>query len=178
MSEEAPPPIPYKNPQTSFFHVFFKVAAVAVYVVCGIFSDNFVVNFVVVIILLAVDFWTVKNVSGRKLVGLRYWNEVTEEGKSEWRFESLDAEGMKQLDSREKRIFWWSLYLMPLVWLLLGFIAILKLELDYLLIIVVALVMHISNIIGYTKCSKEAKTRIKELAKTSVQHGVKAMFAL
>lgn len=31
----------------------------------------------------------VKNVSGRLLVGLRYWNEVTDEG-SNWRFESLE----------------------------------------------------------------------------------------
>ena len=30
-----------------------------------------------------------KNVSGRLLVGLRYWNEVTDEG-SNWRFESLE----------------------------------------------------------------------------------------
>ena len=30
----------------------------------------------------------VKNVSGRLLVGLRWWNEVTDEG-SNWRFESL-----------------------------------------------------------------------------------------
>ena len=32
--------------------------------------------------------WQVKNVSGRLLVGLRWWNEVTDEG-SNWRFESL-----------------------------------------------------------------------------------------
>ena len=29
-----------------------------------------------------------KNVSGRLLVGLRWWNEVTDEG-GNWRFESL-----------------------------------------------------------------------------------------
>ncbi len=28
------------------------------------------------VLLLAFDFWTVKNVSGRLLVGLRWWNEV------------------------------------------------------------------------------------------------------
>jgi hypothetical protein len=34
----------------------------------------------------------VKNISGRILVGLRWWNEVTEEGESHWKFESLDVE--------------------------------------------------------------------------------------
>jgi hypothetical protein len=34
------------------------------------------------------DFWTVKNVTGRLLVGLRWWNYVDEEGKSIWVFEN------------------------------------------------------------------------------------------
>eukprot|EP01050_Picozoa_sp_SAG11_P010429 SAG11_NODE_1041_length_6056_cov_5.902468_6_plen_102_part_00 len=33
---------------------------------------------VLCILLLAMDFWTVKNVSGRLLVGLRWWNEIME----------------------------------------------------------------------------------------------------
>ena len=31
--------------------------------------------------------WQVKNVTGRKLVGLRWWNEANDSG-SAWRFES------------------------------------------------------------------------------------------
>ena len=34
------------------------------------------------------DFWTVKNVTGRLLVGLRWWNHVDEDGKSHWVFEN------------------------------------------------------------------------------------------
>ena len=33
------------------------------------------------------DFWTVKNVSGRILVGLRWWNEVKED-QTVWIFEA------------------------------------------------------------------------------------------
>ena len=39
-------------------------------------------------LLLAADFWTVKNITGRLLVGLRWWNKVNEDGTSEWVFES------------------------------------------------------------------------------------------
>ena len=39
------------------------------------------------------DFWTVKNVSGRLLVGLRWWNDVDEAGQNHWRFESFEARG-------------------------------------------------------------------------------------
>merc|ERR1719410_1317792 len=97
-----------------------KVAALLTYILCEWFSDNFVVNFVVTTILIACDFWTVKNVSGRMLVGLRWWHEVNEDGTSQWKFESLDA--------FEKRIFWWSSYLMPLLWILLGVVTLFRLK--------------------------------------------------
>jgi hypothetical protein len=39
--------------------------------------------------LLASDFWTVKNVTGRLLVGLRWWNNIKDDGENEWVFESI-----------------------------------------------------------------------------------------
>ncbi len=46
---------------------------------------------VIVVVLLSLDFWNCRNVAGRTLVGLRYWNEVDEEGESSWVFESRDV---------------------------------------------------------------------------------------
>ena len=56
-------------------------------------TRSYVMTFVVVTILSAMDFWTVKNVSGRLLVGLRWWNDVDEAGQNHWRFESFEARG-------------------------------------------------------------------------------------
>lgn len=42
---------------------------------------------VLVVILLSLDFWTVRNVSGRILCGLRFWNQVDDDGTSFWVFE-------------------------------------------------------------------------------------------
>jgi hypothetical protein len=47
--------------------------------------------FIVCVLLLAFDFWTVKNVSGRLLVGLRWWNEILPDGSNEWRYECADV---------------------------------------------------------------------------------------
>lgn len=41
-----------------------------------------------VVMFLSMDFWTVKNVTGRLMVGLRWWNYVDEDGVSHWVFES------------------------------------------------------------------------------------------
>lgn len=46
----------------------------------------------ITVLLAALDFWVVKNVSGRILVGLRWWNEIDDNGESVWRFECLDQE--------------------------------------------------------------------------------------
>ena len=51
-------------------------------------SDHFIELFLTIILLLAFDFWTVKNVTGRLMVGLRWWNKVEEDGTSTWQFES------------------------------------------------------------------------------------------
>lgn len=40
------------------------------------------------VLLLSMDFWTVKNITGRLMVGLRWWNYVDDDGKSHWIFES------------------------------------------------------------------------------------------
>lgn len=70
-------------------------AAIAFYVLFSLFVNSFVIIFVVTVFLAALDFWVVKNVSGRILVGLRWWNEISEQGDSVWKFEALDQEVCK-----------------------------------------------------------------------------------
>lgn len=69
------------------FYFFFRVALIIVYFLCGWFSDSFIINFIVIVMLLFFDFWIVKNVIGRLLVGFRWWNYVDEDGNSYWVFE-------------------------------------------------------------------------------------------
>ncbi len=42
----------------------------------------------------------------------------------------------------------------PVAWVALGIVAVIKFNLDYLLVVGVALVLSIANIIGFTKCRK------------------------
>lgn len=69
-----------------------QAAALAFYILSALFFNSFVIIFVVTVLLSALDFWVVKNVSGRILVGLRWWNEINDLGESVWRFECLDQE--------------------------------------------------------------------------------------
>ncbi|CAK4125164.1 unnamed protein product [Aphanomyces euteiches] len=49
-----------KHPVAAMFHLLFKVLAVAVYILGGFVSNSFVFIFVICVLLLAFDFWTVK----------------------------------------------------------------------------------------------------------------------
>ena len=57
-------------------------------------SDS--LEFVFVVIFSSLDFWFIKNVSGRILVGLRYWNEIKQDGSEVWVYEN-DNEKKKLL---------------------------------------------------------------------------------
>lgn len=81
----------FSHPIAAFFFLAFRVGALLMYLLGSIFTDNFTLVFVVTILLLAFDFWTVKNVSGRLLVGLRWWNEIQEDGSNKWVFESASV---------------------------------------------------------------------------------------
>lgn len=149
-----------RHPIALFFHVFFKVAALLSYLLLTIFTSNFVLVFVTCILLLAFDFWTVKNISGRLLVGLRWWNEVQPDGQSVWRFES--KEDRSDIDPLESNVFWITLYAYPLVWILLGVVCIVSMRLQWLMIIGFALVLSISNLVGYFKCQRDATSKLSE----------------
>ena len=97
-----------RHPYVVLFHIGFRAAAILVYLFCGWFSDGFVTSFVFTVILLSLDFWTVKNITGlqlywiiiqnyivinpwclgRILVGLRWWSYVDAEGQSHWVYEA------------------------------------------------------------------------------------------
>lgn len=66
----------------------FRSLAIVAYFVCSWSKASFVTSFVIIVILLSMDFWTVKNITGRLLAGLRYWNYVDDDGNNHWIFES------------------------------------------------------------------------------------------
>ena len=81
---------------------------------------------------MAADFYYLKNIAGRRLVGLRWWNEANPQtGESHWVFESApqpNEPGGKLVNATDKRFFWLALYCQPALWVGLGIFAIFKLE--------------------------------------------------
>ena len=148
------------HPVAVVFHCFFKVIAIVFFLVLSHFID-FVVTFIVVVVCLALDFWVVKNISGRLLVGLRWWNQIKEDGSNEWVFESL--EGQRQIHKTELAIFWISTLGFPLVWIVFAIAEFITLSWASLTISLVALAFTLSNAIGYVKCARQARQQITQM---------------
>lgn len=165
-----------RHPIAFCFHFIFKVAAVVYYILCGwIPGTTFVTNFVVIVILLAMDFWTVKNVTGRLLVGMRWWNEANETG-SAWRFEQA-AEGTRVIHGAEKWWFWISQLANVGAWVFFAIFALFRLKFEYLLVDIIGIILGMSNLVGYFKCSREAKQQLQSMGASMISGAVANHFS-
>ncbi|XP_077525813.1 Golgi apparatus membrane protein TVP23 homolog B-like [Haemaphysalis longicornis] len=142
---------PVRHPLASFFHLAFRTTALLAYLLCRFFTDSFVSSFVCILLLLCMDFWTVKNVTGRLLVGLRWWNYVDDAGRSHWVFESRKA-GEKVGDASEASLFWMGLIGAPVLWTLFFFISLFSWNFQWLMVTLIALSLNGANLYGYVRC--------------------------
>jgi len=109
------------------------------------------------------DFWTVKNVTGRLLVGLRWWNRIDDEGNSQWLFENKykkdnnSDDSIKDLNqlsenTADSTIFWTALIVAPILWFILLLVTIFRLNVQWFMVVSLALVLSASNLYGYIRC--------------------------
>ena len=157
-----------KHPGIVFFTIFFKGLAMACFLFLSIFGVPEALIFIFVVILNSLDFWFVKNVSGRILVGLRWWNEVKEDGSEVWKFESSNEIKTKSIDTT---IFWMSLYISPIFWAVFLFLELIGLKLMWFLACLIAFVLTFSNTFGYYKCSGDQNKKVKGFLDNKAKEG-------
>ncbi|KAG5501539.1 hypothetical protein JKF63_03368 [Porcisia hertigi] len=145
------------HPIAAVFHVCFKIAAILVFLLGGIFGLKYVLLLVITILLLAADFWTTKNVTGRILVAMRWWNEVQEDGSTQWIFES-SAEADSRVNAYDNWFFWVTTGANCVAWAMLLFLNLLSLR--YFPITLAGLLLSGANFIGYIKCRRDAQQKV------------------
>ncbi|KAL4738715.1 hypothetical protein BDV11DRAFT_188933 [Aspergillus similis] len=143
------------HPITLLTFLGFRLGALLMYLFGVLFINNFILVFILTLLLLSADFYYLKNIAGRRLVGLRWWNEVnTSSGDSHWVFESADP-NTRTITATDKRFFWLSLYVAPALWIGLGILAIVRLNsVIWLSLIAIALVLTITNTTAFSRCDR------------------------
>uniref|UniRef100_K7FSM0 Golgi apparatus membrane protein TVP23 homolog n=2 Tax=Pelodiscus sinensis TaxID=13735 RepID=K7FSM0_PELSI len=155
-----------RHPVASFFHLFFRVTAIVVYLLCELISSSFIACMVSIILLLSCDFWAVKNVTGRLMVGLRWWNQVDDDGKSHWVFEARKASAQRKKVSSEaeSRIFWLGLITCPIIWVIFAFSALFSFKVKWLAVVTMGVVLQGANLYGYIRCKVGSRTNLTSMA--------------
>lgn len=135
-------------------HLCGKAAPITIYIIGSLFF-GFTAQFITVVLLTAVDFYFTKNISGRRLVQLRWWYDSSTSSSETFRFESY-----KQYDTEstvnpiDDKLFWWSMYVTPVIWAVFAILCVLRLKVFYLLLVVVAMGLTGWNTYGFRSCSK------------------------
>ena len=131
--------VSYTHSPPTLSHTDKSTASLLVYLLGLLFTSNFVLIFIITILLLAADFYYLKNIAGRRLVGLRWWNEVNgSSGESHWVFESApqaNEPGGKLVNATDKRFFWMALYAQPALWVALAIVAVVRFEFIWLTLV-------------------------------------------
>ena len=149
------------HPVACVFHFAFKTLAFLCYLFINAALGNATLSFIVIITFAALDFWTVQNITGRLLVGLRWKNQVKEDGSEEWIFESLEEDS--QANSADKYIFWGVLLVSPLIWIVFFIANLLTFSVFWTMCCLINVVLTGANLVGYWKCNKDYQKKLKGL---------------
>ncbi|KAH7269873.1 uncharacterized protein BKA55DRAFT_549854 [Fusarium redolens] len=142
------------HPITLLTFLGFRISSVLIYFLGLWIIKSMIMIFIITILLLAADFYYIKNIAGRRLVGLRWWNEVDPQtGESQWVFESSEP-GTKTINPTDSRFFWLALYIQPMLWVLMAILALVRLQFLWLPLVVIALVLTIMNTLAFSRCDK------------------------
>lgn len=161
-----------KHPVAALFHVAFKLLAFLFYLFGGLFGQEFITTFVAVILLVSMDFWVVKNVTGRLMAGLRWSNYIDDLGNSHWIFENKNATKINETTgpsqdrlsslgqeirntgggSSDASLFWSTSLISTFFWSLFLLISIFRLNVQWFMLVLVAFVLSITNLYGYIRC--------------------------
>ncbi|UXI21937.1 sodium-coupled monocarboxylate transporter 1-like [Sarcoptes scabiei] len=147
-------------------------ASILFYIFGKWFTVEFLKIFVTIIFMISIDFWIVKNITGRLLAGLRWWNHIDENGESFWIFENRHKTKTKDLfdeedivpestqivqsrsdkSSSDSIVFWISLFIFTFFWIAALFSSIFSLNVHWMLLVLIALILNCSNLYGYIRC--------------------------
>ncbi|KAG1930030.1 Golgi apparatus membrane protein TVP23 A [Pimephales promelas] len=105
-----------------------------------------------------------ENVTGRLLVGLRWWNQVDEDGRSQWMFESRSEASKKVVSNSESRIFWFGLIVCPVFWGFFVFSSLLSFNIKWLAVVIMGVVLQWANLYGYVRCKVGGGTQFRNMA--------------
>ena len=152
-----------RNPLVAIVTVSLKLLSILSFLFTSIFTSNEALVMTTVILFIAADFWYTKNISGRILVGLRWWNNYDKETQGNiWKFESKNEIKESNVD---RKTFWISLYGFAALWVVLFIWESIAFNFTWAFLCLISMVISGINVVGFFKCSKIQQKKAGLIAK-------------
>ena len=152
-----------RNPLVALVTVTLKLLSILSFLFTSIFTSNEALVMTTVILFIAADFWYTKNISGRILVGLRWWNNYDKETQGNiWKFESKNEIKESNVD---RKTFWISLYGFAALWVILFVWESIAFNFTWAFLCLISMVISGINVVGFFKCSKIQQKKAGVIAK-------------
>ena len=100
-----------------------------------------------------------KNISGRFLVGLRWWSFIDDQGNEKWVFESRESQ--ETINDFDSTVFWYSQMGTSLFWILITLWEIMWLRLFWGILALFCCCLAISNLYAYHKCNAKYRHKVE-----------------
>lgn len=150
------------HPGIILLTLIFKGIPVASYLVLFfIFGNSMMLSLFLVYITASMDYWFVKNISGRILVGLRWYRKIEDNGDEEVIYEHKRDEALN--NPADSKFFWGLQYLQTAIWGVLFAWNCITFDINDLMVVAVPFVLSAINLYYYINCSSEQKSKLSDM---------------
>jgi len=150
------------RPFYCMLHVIFKFFAMFSYLFLGLVVTSTLVSFLVTFSSIVFDFWICKNITGRLLVGMRWWNDLeSADGETLWTFESYDCD--MNFHTFDTNIFWWGMTFSTVFWFLMMLGKLLTINFLWGMVTMIGLLLNATNLYAYYRCYRFHRDKMNSL---------------
>ncbi|XP_031416991.1 Golgi apparatus membrane protein TVP23 homolog B-like [Clupea harengus] len=96
------------------------------------------------------------------MVGLRWWNQVGDNGKSHWLFESRKVANIVAARSIITTLV--CTLICPIIWIIFAFSSLVSFKIKWLAVVIMGVVLQGANMYGYVRCKVGTRTNLKNMA--------------
>lgn len=132
------------------------------YLLLKLLTDQYLSVFIVISVLVSCDFWVTKNISGRKLVALRWYSKINEDNEEKWFFETS---GVRVPATINVGIFWISQAIAIIFWLVIVLINSFTLSVFWSFLAIFCCVLLLANFLCFLECKGDHQKRVNGMTK-------------
>ncbi|CAD8056237.1 unnamed protein product [Paramecium sonneborni] len=158
------------HPVMWLLHILLKACAFFSYLLLGYIIQNMFYEMIILLICHGVDFYLVKNVTGRYLIGVRWYTDLSFHGQEIYKYEFYNKGEVNAIDST---VFWYCQFGSSCLWAFFVFANIFQFGFIDIFLAGIGACLNWINLWGYYKGSQEQQKKMRNIKQFLAKKGAK-----